>query len=436
MKISRRKALMSALFGAGYVGLRSLATGLPVAALLPGSRKAFAEGTCIDPAKAQFIIFSTSGQGDPINANAPGTYGVSGVVHCPDPAMAATPMTIGGKSVQAAKPWTTLDPTVLQRTSFWHIMTNTPVHPKEPEVLRLQNSTQYNEMLPSLLAQQLAPCLGTVQSQPITIGARTPSEGLSFQGQTLPIIPPTALAATLTAPSGPLANLTKLRDQTLSQLDGLYRATASSAQKKYLDSLINSQSEVRNINQDLLSMLSAITDDQIDSQITAAIALVKMKVTPVVAIHIPFGGDNHNDNGLVVESAQTQSGVANINSLMAALASNQLSDQVTFMTLNVFGRTLGSKGTRGRDHNENHHVSVVIGKGFKSSLIGGVGPVAKDFGALAIDSTTGKGGAGGDIAPLDSLSSYGKTMLAAVGADSAFIDQAVFGGKVVPAALA
>lgn len=435
MKISRRNALMSALFGAGYVGLRALATGLPIAALTQG-KKAFAEGSCIDPAKAQFIIFSTSGQGDPINANAPGTYGVTGIVHCPDPAMAATPMTIGGKSVQAARPWTTLAPEVLARTSFWHLMTNTPVHPKEPEVLRLLNSTQYNEMLPSLLAQQLAPCLGTIQSQPITIGARTPSEGLSFQGQALPIIPPTALAATLTAPNGPLANLTQLRDQTLQQLDGLYRATASSGQKKYLDSLINSQSEVRNINQDLLSMLSTIVDDNIDSQITAAIALIKMKVTPVVAIHIPFGGDNHQDNGLVTESAQTQTGVQNINSLMGALATAQLTDQVTFMTLNVFGRTLGSKGTKGRDHNENHQVSVVIGKGFKSSLIGGVGPSGKDFGALAIDSSTGKGGAGGDISPIDSLTSFGKTMLAAVGADAAFTDQAVLGGKVVTAALA
>ena len=435
MKISRRNALMSALFGAGYVGLRALATGLPIAALTRGS-KAFAEGSCIDPAKAQFIIFSTSGQGDPINANAPGTYGVSGIVHNPDPAMAATAMTIGGKSVQAARPWTTLAPAVLARTSFWHLMTNTPVHPKEPEVLRLLNSTQYNEMLPSLLAQQLAPCLGTIQSQPITIGARTPSEGLSFQGQALPIIPPTALAATLTAPNGPLANLTQLRDQTLQQLDGLYRATASSAQKKYLDSLINSQSEVRNINQDLLSMLSSIADDNIDSQITAAIALIKMKVTPVVAIHIPFGGDNHNDNGLTTESAQTQSGVQNINTLMAALGSAGLTDQVTFMTLNVFGRTLGPGNTDGRSHNQNHQVSITIGKGFKGGIIGGVGPVGNDYGALAIDSKTGKGTPSGDIRPDGTLASFGRTALSAFGVDPAVIQTQITSGTVIPAALA
>ncbi len=33
MKISRRKALLTTLFGSGYIGLRALATGLPAALL-------------------------------------------------------------------------------------------------------------------------------------------------------------------------------------------------------------------------------------------------------------------------------------------------------------------------------------------------------------------------------------------------------------------
>src|SRR5258706_1808485 len=129
MMITRRKTLMSALFGAGYVGLRALATGIPAATLLKG-RDAFAEdATCIDKSKAQFVIFSTSGLGDPINANAPGTYVDPNIFHTADPLMAPTPITIGGKSVTAAKPWSTLAPEVLNRTCFWHLMTNTPVHP-------------------------------------------------------------------------------------------------------------------------------------------------------------------------------------------------------------------------------------------------------------------------------------------------------------------
>ena len=105
MKFSRRKALMSALFGAGYVGLRALATGIPAGILMRG-RRAFADGAaCPNPSKAQFIILHTSGNGDPINANVPGTYDDPGIAHSLDPLMAATPITIGGRSVMAAAPW-------------------------------------------------------------------------------------------------------------------------------------------------------------------------------------------------------------------------------------------------------------------------------------------------------------------------------------------
>ncbi len=58
-------------------------------------------------------------------------------------------------------------------------MTNTPVHPKEPEVLELMGATQAGEMFPSMLAKPLAPCLGTIQPQPISVGATTPSEACS-----------------------------------------------------------------------------------------------------------------------------------------------------------------------------------------------------------------------------------------------------------------
>src|SRR5687768_1856562 len=105
MTIPRRKVLMTTLFGAGYVGLRALATGLPPAVFLRGGR-AFAEApaTCFDAAKAQFIIFNTSGQGDPLNANAPGTYADSAIIHPGDPEMAPTPLQLGGRTVTAARP--------------------------------------------------------------------------------------------------------------------------------------------------------------------------------------------------------------------------------------------------------------------------------------------------------------------------------------------
>jgi hypothetical protein len=444
ISFNRRGLLMSTLFGAGYVGLRALATGLPVGVLLKGTR-AFADGTvsCSDAAKskAQYFVLSTCGSGDPINANVPGSYDIAAITHpAPtDGSMAPTKMTLGGVQTTAALPWAQLPQSTLSRASFWHIMTNTPVHPREGDVLSLLNTTAANEMLPSLLSKQMAPCLGTIQSQPITLGATTPSEGLKFGGQALPIIPPLALKATLTNASGPLAGLTTLqsiRDQTLAQIDDLYRNSATKAQSAYLDSLILSQQQVRGINQSLLDSLSSITDNSVASQITAAVALIQMNVTPVIAIHIPFGGDNHNDTALANEAAQTVTGVASIQTLMTALQTAGLQDQVSFLSLNVFGRTLGPTNTDGRQHNPNHQVSIAIGKPFKSMIVGALTPVANDYGCMPIDSSSGMGTTSGDIATTDTLASFGKTVMAAVGIDDTTISSSIDGGKVVTGVLA
>src|SRR5882672_8145441 len=101
---------MSTLFGAGYVGLRALATGLPASFLL-NPRRALAAPPlpmCGSSAKAQYVIFHTSGSGDPINANVPGTYDDPKIVHSADPTMAPATLTIQGKSYTAATPWASL----------------------------------------------------------------------------------------------------------------------------------------------------------------------------------------------------------------------------------------------------------------------------------------------------------------------------------------
>jgi hypothetical protein len=438
--ITRRQGIMSMLFGGGMIGLRSIATGLP-ASFLMNPRRALADNQtpmsmCGSNAKAQYIIFNTSGNGDPINASVPGTYEDPNIVHSQDPSMAPTALTIGGQPTTAAAPWATLPQNVLDRTCFWHLMTNTPVHPKEPDVLKLMGTTAAGEMLPSLLARQLAPCLGTIQSQPISLGATTPSEGLSYGGSPLPIIPPLALKSTLTSAVGPLTDLQPLRDQTLNQLYALYKTGASPAQRAYIDSLVTSQSQVRNINQALLDMLTSISDSTANSQVLAAVTLIQMKVTPVIAIHIPFGGDNHRDVGLAAETAQTVSGVATIATLMQELATAGLSDQVTLMSLNVFGRTIGPGNTDGRQHNQNHQVSITIGKPFKGGIIGGVAPLQGDYAATAIDSKSGAGATSGDVSPVASLASFGQTMLAAVGVSPSIASTNVTSGTVISGALA
>jgi hypothetical protein len=442
MSTSRRQVLLTTLFGAGAIGLRSIATGLPVSLLLrPRRALADAPPDCKSPNKAQFVILSTSGGGDPLNASSPGTYEDANIIHSSDPKMAPTPLTLSGKQFTASMPWSTLPQNVLDRTVFWHIMTNTPVHPKEPDVLRLMGAIQDREMLPSLLAKQLAPCLNTVQAQPITVGATSPSEALSFNGQALPIIPPTALKATLTNSTAralaPLTQLQSLRDQTMNKLYDLYKTEATPSQRAYIDSMVTSQRQVRSIEQALLDQLSSIQDNGPDAQVSAALTLIQMKVTPVIAMHIPFGGDNHSDTGLAKETEQTISGVQTIASLMQQLKSAGLDDAVSFITLNVFGRTLATNGgptttaTNGRTHNPNHQVSIAIGRPFKGGVVGGCAPAHGDYGALAIDSKTGMGSPDGDVAPAETLGAFGQTVLAAVGGDPT----AIASGKVIGPAL-
>src|SRR5215813_5137954 len=121
---------------------------------------------------------------------------------------------------------------------------------------------------------------------------------------------------------------------------------------------------------------------------------------------------------------------------MASLASAGLQDKVTFVTLNVFGRTIGPSNTDGRQHNANHQVSITIGKPLKGGVIGGVAPKSNDYGATNIDSRTGNGSASGDIAAVDTLASFAKTVMTSVGIDAGVVSSAIHGGTVITPALA
>jgi hypothetical protein len=430
MNTSRRNILLSTLFGTGLVGLRALATGIPASILL-NPRRALAGGCPATAAKPQYVILCTSGNGDPINANVPGCYGITNLYTCPDPTMMAANLTVGTTVYKAATPWAmmaNLDPT---RTQFWHLMTNTPVHPKEPDVLRLMSAINPAEMFPSFLSKNLAAALGTIQTQPVCVGAQGPSEGLTFNGAALPIIPPTALKSTLVSdPKSPLNmnKLQSLRDSSLKTLTDVYLNNgASPAQQSFIKSYVNSQTDLRNINAGLLSSLADLNMAKYP-QVDAAIALIRMNVTPVVSIHIPFGGDNHHDNMYQAEATQTVSGCAELDYLLGQLKlfttadGRSLADAVTVISLNVFGRTLlyDAKNGDGRQHNPYHHVAFVVGQPFKGGVYGGVAQLPStmggDFGCTAMSSATGAGG-GGDIKPVDTLAAWGMTVATGVGVD-------------------
>lgn len=433
--LDRRRLLQGTLAGAGLLGLRAMATGLPISFLLD-PKSVRAQDAC-GSAGAQYLILSMSASGDALNCNVPGTYDLpatfaSGTVNHADPmdmSMTAGTMTVGGKAWTAAKPWTSLSKELLERTVFFHHSTGTANHGELGRVLELFGSLRRGQWLPSYFAKTLSSCLGTVQAQPITIGG----EQLSFDGQYLPKLTPNGLKAVLTAPKDLQAKLQTLRDDTLNKLTATLKENRAqtSAERAYLDNMALSQTDLRKMIMQVQSDLSTINGDDAGNQVTAAALLIKMNVTPVVTIHLPFSGDNHSDANFANEATQTNASVNNIKSLMSKLKTYGLEDKVTFATLNVFGRQFNE--LNGRGHNASHSVSLMIGKGFKGSVVGGIVPGGH---AADIDAATGQAMEGGDLAATDSLASVAKTLGLGLGLTDAQLDDQITSGVAIKSAIA
>ena len=467
--VTRRESLLAGLFGSGYIGLRALATGLPPWFLLNPRRATAQDLTCMLNAKNnnQYLILSTSSNGDPVNCNCPGTYENTSLIHPTADEMTATKVTVGGQSLGAALPWadpsvTTsggsagcLTSAVLARTSFFHYLTGTVVHGDQPKVMKMMGNTSGGEMMVSAFAKHLAACFGTVQTAPIAVGAGgNAGELVSFSGRTLPSITPLQLKTLLTGTKNdPLVTLQTQRDTDLDSLNTLIKSEypSGSVQAQFLDALATSQTQVRGLASQLATTLANITANDVNGQLWAAGALIAAKVTPVVTVHISMGGDNHSDSNLQAESDQHVSGVTAMNKLLmndttnGVLASLGLLDNVTFAFWNVFGRNLAgiSKVTSrtGRDHWGNHNVSVMVGKNFKSSVVGGVTADSGNDGGYAasgIDSATGAANASGDIPAAQTMVAAAKTLGSGLGIpDSVQMPDwiASAGGKTVAGAL-
>ncbi|MGB5696904.1 MAG: hypothetical protein WBM46_14690 [Polyangiales bacterium] len=435
MKLNRRKMLYTALFGAGGLGLKSLATGIPMSVL---ARPLVARAQ--DAATTRILILSSSSAGDPINANVPGTYEDTAVQHSNDPLMAPTAMTIGGRQLTAAKPWAELPASILDKTVFFHHGTYTNAHPNHPKVMRLMGATERNEMVVSVYSDALSGALGTVQREPISVGARGGNEILTFQGRSLANVSPVALKAALTQEDNALGDLRPLRDQAVDELYALYQEHGTENQRRMLDRFVITRDEARSLSLDLVGRLSTIGGNGEADQVLAASVLAAMNVSPVITLRIDFGGDNHTDQDFVKETEESVTGVGHLRTLVETVdgmrSEGVLHHDVIVGTLNVFGRDLARKGREGRDHNGRHHCAVLIGEGLRGGVVGGIEPTGNDYQAQAIDSATGRASASGNIPHEETFQSMAKTLGVALGVPRARLEEAITGGTVIETALA
>jgi Protein of unknown function (DUF1501) len=433
-RFNRRHALLTGLWGASQVGLRAAATGLPAWFLANPRRASAQDMECALAAqdKLQYLIVSASSDGDPMSCNVPGTYDAPAIIHPTQAEFVKTDITLGAQKVAAAQVWSTLAPDVLNRTNFFHHVTSGLVHGDHPKVMRLLGKTSGGEMWPSIYAKHLWKCLGTVQAEPVAVGAKGSLEYIALSGRTLPTVSPLQLKQLLTGSrTDPVVKLRTLRDQTLNEINGILKTGATVEQVKFLDAMAASQAQTRQLAESLATTLAGIVDDGVGGQALAAAALVAAKVTPVVTLHISFGADNHEDPDLYDEwFAHTdhggdKSGVAGVQAVMDALASLGLSDTATFATMNVFGRDLSGtnkvKNRAGRDHFGNHSVMMMIGKNVAAGVTGGCLPITDEvYGASDIDAQTGKSVAsGGSVARGDTHVAAAKTLGVALGIDAA-----------------
>ena len=455
-KMTKRDLLRRAVWGSGAVGLKALATGLPPAFLLH-RRTAFAQTSELPT----YLILSNAAAGHPLNTNAPGTYPenpantsdpltliqhpqvtelgsaalgtINGVGYGAAEFETPIDLVLGSTTVKAAGPWGALPAELLSRTLFLHHATHANAHPEFGQVMQFHGAIKGptgtgQEMLSSFIAQENALLLGTLMDQPVNVGGGNLTSG----GRPLGRLDPRELQSLFGAGQHPTqvpdpSQITRLRDAVI---DEVYRdviAHGSHAQKKFLDRYAIGRAQAASLGDSLAPLLSDITSNDPADEVRAAVALLKLNVTPVVVLQLPFGGDNHQDSNLSREVTETIDSINTFGLLWSRLVEEGLQDRVTFANLDVFGRKLRRNNAGGRNHNRDHHTMMMFGPRVRPGVVGGLEPTAngRDFKATSL----------GSIAFDRTLESAGKTLAKAVGVPGSRIDLRILGGEVVSSAL-
>ena len=277
LMLSRRNLLKGGVFGVGGLLLRGLATGLAPASLLAPKWSLDSKQT-VDLT----LILSTSSAGDPVNVNCPGSY-VDGVTNNPN--LTAVDFMLGHRPPGRAK-CGRFAQALRDRLAFVHYRTNAVAHTEYGSAMAFHGAVKNSvgngsEMLPSAIAQMLAPGLGTLQTNPVPLG----SEQITVEGSPLQNLKPSELKALFADEASTIANLSVLRDQVLDDLYAELKVSGTRSQRAFLDQYALSRTQARALGDSLGALLEVlpanpdpdIVDGPLDQVITAVALAVGLR---------------------------------------------------------------------------------------------------------------------------------------------------------------
>ena len=421
-KNTRRDFLLKVLFSGGGLGLKSLLIGLPPAFLM---RRAMGQES------RTRLIYCFQRQGDPIGCNFGPAYDIPACVH---PTAFETPVLtdFGNRSIQCAAPWASLSQDFRENSHMIFHHTGAAAHPESNVVLAGFSSLKGrggigSEMLPSIHKEFFGDGLSIIHLTnrfSLTEGGSNP----------IPQIAPNSLKSAFALSD---AKLLSIRDKTLNELWKECKASGNMAQIEYCDRMIMTSSQSRELAKGLSSLLENV--DTLDT-FTAAVLVIAAGASSVATVHIPFGGDNHDDQGLTREENQLTSGCGQLQALWELMKQYNIHTTTTFAMQGVFGRTFGLKngGKNGRDHHGGASTTLIRGPKVKGGISGGLVPIngKKAAEATGIDSKTGQANNSGDIPANETLAAACRTLLKACGASDSELEERVRGGKVIESAIA
>ncbi|MEM6925609.1 MAG: hypothetical protein AAF602_01675 [Myxococcota bacterium] len=401
-----RRTFLSSGLGLSLIGLATGIRPLWLRTGLPEARAA--TGRAATP-----LILSISSAGDPVNANAPGAYAPS-VTHPDDPDFAGVPIPLGPQTVTGAAVWGTLPAEVRERLAFVHHRSNEVAHSGFDRVMRLADTVLRRdgpgrESLPGAIAQENASVLGALQEAPICLG----NEIVAFDGADLSSVGPSSVVSLFAEQASVFDDLRSLREQALDQVYGDLRASGTRAQRSFLDEIATSRTLAQDLGDQLGGLLEDFSADSDNDgpldQIKVAVALIALRVTPVVTLNLPFGRDNHVDAAFAREIEDQEAGIALVAEAFGRLQDLGLQSSVTLGMLNVFGRRLDQ--TNGRDHHSEHNVLWMTGPNVRGGVVGGLDAQQS---ARGFDAITGAPSESG-VPAAETLPVAGATLMAATG---------------------